>query len=70
MCAVRALVEHDAEDFAAFLGDLVHFAHLFGVNARRLFDERMNAVLQGLHGQRRMQIMRRGDDHGIYGAGN
>ena len=63
--AMRALVEHDGECLIALSRQLVFFPYGLGVYARGLLAHHVQPVVQRRYCQRRMQIVRRGDQHGV-----
>ena len=68
--AVCALVEHDCVCLVAVLCDLDQLVDLLCIDARGLFAHHMDAVLQRLDADRRMEIVGRGDDHRVHVAGS
>ena len=62
----RSLVEHGGEfEFGIFLRRLHELFRESLVNRDGLLDNDMLFVFQSFNGERNMEIMRRGDDHGV-----
>ena len=63
---VCTLIEHDSECQLRMTGcALVHLADVLGGNTGRLLNQSMNAMLQSIHSNFRMEVMRKGRDNRV-----